>query len=426
MTALTIAPSGTHVLRDGVYLPLIIDTAWSAFADPTESEWRIYLAARRRQGFTAVLITTCPVLHDRVDRPDSWEPFELDDEGHHRFDRIDAGYFARAHEFVQIAQEEYGITAMIAVLWNNYLPGTWGAAATPQAVMPTEQRRAYVRAVAERFADLTPIFVVGGDDDYTVPAANAAYLDAIDVLREVSPRSLLTTHSAPNAVVPDEILDRLDFFLHQSGHNVENQELTWRQPPRYLERLPRKPLINSEPPYELHGKVGGNARWSRDEVRAASWTSVLGGATGGIGYGAHGVWMWATTTGAFQAAGPSLEPFSWAETLTLPGALDISLMAMLFRRHRLDRLLPAQELLPEDRGEQVRAAASADRDLVAVYLPFAVETGLALDLSDYEVTSWDLLERVPLVVDLTAAADSSRLAQLFSRGDQLVIAERRA
>lgn len=426
MTALTIAPSGTHLLRDGGYLPLIIDTAWSAFADPTESEWRIYLAARRRQGFTAALITTCPVLHDRVERADSREPFELDDDGHHLFDRLDAGYFTRAHEFVRIAQDEYGITAMITVLWNNYLPGTWGAAATPQAVMPPDQRRGYVRKVAETFADLAPIFVVGGDDDYTVAAANAAYLDAIDVLREVSPRSLLTTHSAPNAIVPDEILDRLDFFLHQTGHNVENQELPWQQPPRYLARVPRKPLINSEPPYELHGKVGGHARWSRDEVRAASWSSVLGGATGGIGYGAHGVWMWATTTGAFQAAGPSLEPFSWAETLTLPGALDISLMAMLFRRHRLDRLLPAQELLVEARGERVRAAASADRDLVAVYLPFAIDVELTLDLNEYDISAWDLLERAPLVVDATTAAGNTRLAQLFSRADQLVIAERRA
>lgn len=29
MSRLTVDPSGTHVLRDGGYLPLVVDTAWS-------------------------------------------------------------------------------------------------------------------------------------------------------------------------------------------------------------------------------------------------------------------------------------------------------------------------------------------------------------------------------------------------------------
>ena len=57
MPRLTIDPAGTHLLRDGHRFPLIIETVWSAFADPTIEEWRVYLGARRRQGFTAVLIT---------------------------------------------------------------------------------------------------------------------------------------------------------------------------------------------------------------------------------------------------------------------------------------------------------------------------------------------------------------------------------
>jgi hypothetical protein len=421
---LSIAPDGTHLLREGRPFPLIIDTAWSAFADPTVEEWRVYLAARRRQGFRAVLITALPVLHDRVERSGAREPFYLDAGGHHDFARPDHSYFAAAREYVRIAQQEFALEVMIAVLWNNYLPGTWGAAATPQAVMPVDARRDFVIRVADAFAELEPIFVVGGDDDYTVPEANAAYLEAIGVLRERASSSLLTTHSTPNAIVPDEILDSLDFHLHQSGHNVENQLLTWQQPARYLARVPRKPLVNSEPPYELHGKVGGNGRWTRDEVRAASWESILGGSTAGIGYGAHGTWMWATTTGVFHAALPSLAPFTWPEALALPGALDVSLMSRLFDDHAFHTLEPAQQLLTDDRAGRMRAAASADRSLVVVYLPFALEVEVRLDLRAHRITAWDLQARAPLTPDAHHLGGSTRFGQLFSSSDQLIVAER--
>ncbi|MBC8932636.1 DUF4038 domain-containing protein, partial [Escherichia coli] len=56
---------------------------------------------------------------------------------------------------------------------------------------------------------------------------------------------------------------------------------------------PIKPVINSEPCYELMGysrqKYG---RFSREDVRKAAWQSVLSGAIAGISYGAHGIWSW--------------------------------------------------------------------------------------------------------------------------------------
>jgi Protein of unknown function (DUF4038) len=421
---LTVDPSGTHVRRDGAYLPLIIDTAWSSFADPTEDEWRMYLAARRQQGFTCVLVSVLPIPHDRDERPGAREPFALDADGHLDYARPDDAFFARAREFTRIAHEEYGLILMIGVLWNNYLAGTWGAAATPYAVMPAQARRAYVTRVAETFGELGPIFAVGGDDHYEVPAANAGYLEAVALLRRSAPHCLLTTHSAPNTTLPDDIAEPLDLYLHQSGHNVENQELTWRQPARYLARVPRKPLIASEPPYEQHGEVNGHGRWSRDEVRRASWTSVLAGATGGIGYGAHGMWMWHSPSGDFTARGPSLEPAHWPAALAFPGALDISLMARLFHEHRLDRLEPAQELLVDPAGDQFRLAASPDRSLVALYQPYPRDVRLRLDLSGYRLSGWDLAQRAPTVPDASTVDDVTRLRQLSTLSDHLLVAQR--
>lgn len=424
-TRLAVDPSGRHLVADGEMFPLIIDTAWSAFADPTQDEWRIYLETRRRQGFTAVLVTALPVLHDRVTRSDSWEPFHTDAQGHPDFSRVRAGYFERARELVRIAHEDYGLVLMIAVLWNNYLDGTWGARATPEAVMPRVARLRYVEAVARSFGDLHPIFVVGGDDHYDVPAANAAYLEAIDILRRHAPESLLTTHTAPRATLPDSIAEHLDLYLHQSGHNVENLDLAWQQPAGYLARSPRKPIVNSEPPYELHGKVGGRARFTRAEVRGASWVSVLSGASAGIGYGAHGVWMWATTRGRFEAVEPSLEPMFWTDALRLPGALDISLLAHLFRTHRLDRLDPAQHLLPARLDPIFRAASDAEGDLIAIYLPYALDVRVDVDLRQHRITAWDLSERVPVFPRPRFADGATHVPQMFSEADQIIIAERR-
>lgn len=425
MRTLAIAPDGTALCLDGEPMPLVMDTAWSAFAEATEQEWRLYLAARRRQGFNAILVTAVPVPHDRMEHSGAREPFALDAAGHHDHARPDPAYFENARRFMAIAHQEYDLRLVLVVLWNDFVPGTWGASVAPHAVMAPDERAAYLRLVIDTFGDLEPVFVVGGDDHYDVPEANRVYVETVDLLRTACPRSLLTTHTAPRATLPDELAERMDFFLHQSGHNAENQELPWTQPGPYLRHRPRKPLINSEPPYELHGIVGGRGRWHREDVRRASWTSVLSGASAGIGYGAHGVWMWATTTGSFTAAGTSLPPFSWAETLTLPGVLDVSLMGHLMRQHRMHRLEPAQELLVPMADPGFRLAASPDRDLVALYLPYALGVGIRLELQGHRISAWDLAERAPLVVDTHADEGVTTLAPLFSTGDQLVIAERR-
>ena len=43
MPHLSVAADGSHLQRDGTFFPYIADTAWSAFADATEAEWRYYL-----------------------------------------------------------------------------------------------------------------------------------------------------------------------------------------------------------------------------------------------------------------------------------------------------------------------------------------------------------------------------------------------
>ena len=424
MPHLSVAADGSHLQRDGTFFPYIADTAWSAFADATEAEWLYYLQRRRQQGFTSVAVSILPILHDRTVREDAREPFALDADGHYDFSAPDPAYFANAERFTALARQ-HGITLTLVVLWCNYVEGTWGADLTPWAVMPEAQRRAYVSLVVSTFGSYEPIFAVSGDDHFTGDAAIRTYAETLAQLAAEAPECLRTAHSSPHATMPDVLGDSsdLDFFVYQSGHDMEHLELTHELAQRYRERRVRKPVINLEPPYERHGYNAGKGRFTAADVRRASWWSVLGGASAGIGYGAHGVWQWHREGGEFTNPGFSLQPFPWQSAVHFRGSDDISLLAHLLARHRLYRLDADQELLVDGVGG-VRAASSSDGALVTVYQPFARDVTVRRDLTDFTVHGWDLDRRAPIVPTLTRVETGTRFEQADVEGDLLLIIER--
>lgn len=422
--ALTVSASGTHLERDGVFLPLLIDTAWAALSDATEEDWRLYLSLRRRQGFTAVILTVLPIVHDRIEGRRSRYPYRRLTDGGFDWEQPDDGYFETARRFVEIARSEYRLEVILAVTWTNYLPGTWASRVPPSVVMPPPVLRRHVARVADTFGPLEPVFAIGGDDGYDSPAANQLYHEVIDILRERAPGTLITTHAAPNPYTPAELLDRLDFHLYQSGHNVDLQSSAWEQAMALSAREPRRPVVNVEPPYEWHGMINGSGRWGPAELRCAEWASVLAGAGAGMGYAAHGVWMWATTDGRFLHDGDSLEPATWVEAMSFPGVRDVALLGHLLAAHRLHRLREAQHLLPEPPDAGFRAGAAPDGSLLALYLPYGRRLRVAADLTRYRITAWDLAERSPFVPELERVDGGTVVRPSGARQDALVVAER--
>lgn len=417
---LTVSPSGTRLERDGRFVPLIVDTIWAAFCDVAEDDWRVYLRLRRRQGFTAIIATVLPIVHDRTEGRVSRYPYVRRTDGTFDWAQPDESYFATARRFVEIARREYGLEVILVVTWTNYLPGTWGSRLEPDVVMPLEVLLAHVERVAETFGPLEPIWAVGGDDGYDSPEANRRYHAIIDLLRERTPQLLITTHAAPEPHTPDDLLDRFDLHLYQSGHNVDLQASAWEQAIALSSRGPRRPVINVEPPYEWHGMINGSGRWAPADIRAAGWAGVLSGAGAGIGYAAHGVWMWATTTGRFLQA-PSLEPATWVEAMTFPGVRDVALLAHLIAQHRLDRLVAAQQLLPDVPDPRFRAGASPDGDLLAFYLPYDRPLLVAENLAGHAITAWDLAARAPFVPESQPVDGGTLLRATGVGADALVI-----
>lgn len=418
--ALTVSSSGTRLERDGRFVPLIVDTIWAAFCDVSEEDWRIYLRLRRRQGFTAIIATVLPIVHDRIEGRDSRYPYLRHADGTFDWSQPDEGYFATARRFVEIARREYGLEVILAVTWTNYLPGTWASGLAPHVVMPLEVLLAHVVRVAETFGPLEPIWAVGGDDGYDSPEANRRYHAIVDLLRERTPGLLVTTHAAPEPHTPDDLLDRFDLHLYQSGHDVNLRASAWEQAIRLSSREPRRPVVNVEPPYEWHGMINGSGRWSPADLRAASWASVLSGAGAGIGYAAHGVWMWATTAGHFLQT-PSLEPATWVEAMSFPGVRDVALLGHLIVQHGLDRLEAAQHLLPDLPDPRFRAGASPDGSLLAFYLPYDRPLLVAERLAVRAITAWDLAARVPFVPELQPAEGGTLLRPAGVALDALVI-----
>ncbi|WP_188743501.1 DUF4038 domain-containing protein [Agromyces bauzanensis] len=422
--SINITASGTGIERDGAFLPLLIDTNWAAFSDVPEGEWRLYLRLRRRQGFTAVIVTVLPIVHDRTEGRESRYPFARRPDGTFDWATPEADYVGHVRRYVEIARREFGLEVFVTVLWNNYLPGTWGSRLEPYVVMPADVRRAHVERVVDALADLEPVFVVSGDDGFDSAEANDAYRETIATMRERAPDALVTTHGAPAAQIPDDILDRLDLYLFQSGHNVAQQALAWETAERLAARTPRKPVVNVEPPYERHGMVGGSGRWSSSDVRRASWAGVLAGAGAGVGYAAHGVWMWSTAEGRFLFAHGSQEPATWVEAMTFPGVHDIALLGYLIRTHRLDRTTPGSHPLAEI-DPRFRLAVTADDSLLALYFPYDRPVELARDFADYVVSAWDLAARAPFVPELIREGKATHLRPAGVAEDALIVAERR-
>lgn len=419
MAHLDVDSAKQRLLRDGRPTFLLADTLWAAFGRPTMPEWHAYLRRRRRQGFTAVNISVLPIPHDQSVAADSRTPFRDGDPDH-----IDTGYFTHAADMVALARAE-GLTAVLVLLWCNYVPGTWGAARTPEAVLSLEQTDRYIEHAVRTFARYEPVFVVSGDDRFDSPEAVRRYLRVLDQLDALAPECLTTMHSAPDAELPAEVAKHpgLDFYAYQSGHDGDWLARSAALAEQYLD-LPPRPIVNLEPCYEGHGYGSGAGRHHADAVRAASWASVLAGAGAGLGYGAHGVWSWHRPGEPFNGEHFSGTPFPAEVALDFPGAWDVGLLRAIVERHSLSGLRSRPDLLTEPLGG-ARFGRTDDGSVAAAYLPHPFRLILAERWDGAEITGWNLAARRAEPVRVSHDGDSTVVEQPDHLGDWVYLFERR-
>ena len=345
-----------------------------------------------------------PVLHDRTLKPDSREPFEAEVEGRYDYGAPDLVCFERAHAMTAEAVEA-GMTPIQVVLRGDYVEGTWAAARTPETPMLQAAREAYTDLVARTFANLDPIFAVSGND-LSDEGPVSVFLDVMERLKGAAPHCLTTLHTSPRADPPEALTssEALDFYIHQSGHHANGQDKIIGLAERLMGKR-RRPIMNAEPCYEAHGRAGGEGRFSAFDVRRATWMSLLAGAGGGIGYGAHGVWQWHRRGGTFNNPGFSRVPLTWHAALELRGAWDVGFAVATLSDHGLVGPAPRQDMSVE--GEASLRVAERD-GWVAAYTPFAQAVTLALPRPPREPRAWDLETCARAVLDAKTGGLPSR------------------
>ena len=203
------------------------------------------------------------------------------------------------------------------------------------------------------------------------------------------------------------------------------QDEAWKLPEDFRAKYPKKPLINSEPCYEMMGASRHvYVRFNDENCRASAWAGILAGATAGVTYGAHGIWNWQTSQSQGSVLGEGFDaPFRWQEVLQLPGVWDFGMIEPLLDALGCRTLVPAQDELADDR-EQIRVAHNeAERPTYLAYLPRATALKLGVALEGYAARAIDLAQKRIAHLPVTIADGATRVAQHPFCADALIVLE---
>lgn len=363
--------SGRHLERDGKPFFWLADTIWTAFTNPTDEEWLAYLDKRAAQGFNVLQINALPQW-DRCGAPFDRFPYASDDHGKtFDFTRPVPEFWEHARWQLSEAVRR-GFTPAIVVEWCNFVPNTWASNMVSDNVIPDELVEPVVRRICESYNDFDPIYIISGDTDFDHDEPVARYTMVTDLVEKYAPGALKCYHiKGRYDGLPESLAERADIYLYQSGHNITAQDGAYGLARSFAARPIARPIVNSEPCYEQMGyshMVYG--RFRRQDIRRALWLSLLGGASAGITYGAHGVWNWQNPKiEAPLAMGEGfLQALPHEVALNLPGANDFGFAKRLVESLGLFELDPAQQILASH-ADDVYASRTPDGSVTLVYVP---------------------------------------------------------
>lgn len=360
--------------EDGTARFELLDTAWSAPANASAELWADYLEARRRQGFTGILVNLFPQW-DRA--PKAAAGLELPD---YRSDPSsllhDPAYRSRLALFAKLAKDA-GMRLWVVLFWCNWVPQTWASERAGGFVFSLSDVDGLVADAVDLLGPYDPVWVAAGDTDIRGDAASAMYAAALASLRRRAPGSLTAMHLCGATLPPSEFLDENgpDVFLAQSGHAFNPHEIPYSYDPSLLlsgfpDLGPSRTTINGEPCYEGIGTVRKDERITREDVRRALWISVLSGASAGVVYGAHGIWCWREHRSDPESTLIST-PFTVSDCLAFEGAWDAARL-----RRILETYAGQGPLIPLPSAPEGGVPCHAARSETGALLIYAPRSGL--------------------------------------------------
>ena len=389
-----VASDKRHFTKDEKPSFYLADTCWSAFTNISEDDWEYYLDYRQSQGFNVIQINMLQQW-DASETNLDFKPFKLQLDGSFDFSAYNDEYFQRAKRMFAKSFEK-GMTIALVLFWANYIPGTWASQMPVKqlGIFPKNMVLDYVDKVMELYDQYQPIYIISGDTDFQTDEVNDDYyLVALNRVKQNNPQALTTLHiRGREGDLPKKLKDspNLDFYMYQSGHNSEFPRSSYQLAEQFYNMEPKRPLLNSEPCYEMMGysrRLYG--RFSREDVRKAAWQSILSGAQSGLTYGAHGIWSWHSHQLKFNSeVGEAFEsPFDWHDAIHFKGAWDYAFLKEFIESYTLFDLKPTQYLLQNDTTD-IRVASN---DVyIVIYLPFNIKVKLLGNLTSKNMFYLDL------------------------------------
>jgi len=302
---------------------------------------------------------------------------------------------------------------------------TWGSKINPQNIMPLDFVKPWTEYVGERFGKYDPIFIISGDTNFEGPQATAYYLMALETIKDKCPNCLTTMHLGGGFwELPKEfeMSSKLDFYKFQSGYDVVKQDLAYILAGKFMAKTVKRPIVNGEPCYEGHNYGNRYGRFTHFDVRKAVWSSLLSGAKAGVTYGAHGIWSWHKKGKNFISKKFSGIPYDWRTALRFKGAWDVSFARWLFEVFDLFNLSPAYKVLNET--NEIKMAVSYDNKKIAIYIPYATDVCIDMDLSEYELVGIILDNRYLTKPEISADGNKTTIQMYQFNSDAVILGKR--
>jgi hypothetical protein len=367
---LSVSPNGRYFMdqlgRPFFYLG---DTCWLLFQRLNRAEVEEYLKDRAGKGFTVIQAYVIRGLGQR--HPDGNSsllgeaPFIDRDPT-----KPNEAYFKNVDFVVNRANDLGLVMGLVTVK-------SWHVNKHPEKVFDEKNAYAFGKFLGARYKNNAVMWYPGGD---SAPGKDeAVWVAMARGLKDGSGgRHLVSYHGSGRTSSSTWFhkADWLDFNSIQSGHG-------WAAPTdRFIDtdyaKLPAKPTVDMEPPYENHPTGAKTPRIDAHQVRQAAYRNMLAGAAG-HGYGALDLfWLYKDGDGPFPRNG--FQP--WRKALAYDGARQMGLMRRLFELRPWYKLVPDQSVLAAGQGEgedHVRAARAADGSFVIAYLPTGKPASIKMD-----------------------------------------------
>jgi len=350
---------------DGTPFFWLADTVWCGPLFSDEYSWRVFLNNRVEKEFTAIQFVMT-----------QWRMAKTDAEGNPAFtgkDRVAVvpEFFQRMDNYMD-AINEAGLMAVPVLLWA--IRGD----DNPGYTLPESQKIVLAEYMLARYGAHQAIWFLGGDGDYAGEKAETWKRIGRAVFSEDHHR-LGTMHVRGKSWVGKEFRSEpwFHFISYQSGHGDDDNTFRWivKGPPStQWKNDPPLPVINTEPNYEAHNGYKHRKAHNDHSVRRAAYWSLLVSPPAGITYGGQGIWGWHQKIQAPADHVSTGLGSSWYDAKDLPGAFSMKYLHQLFKTIDWWRLLPAQEVLSSQPGDDnvrkyITAAKTKNGDLLVAYTP---------------------------------------------------------